>query len=122
MISPASALVGCWLLASSGADSRAEERVEVQFKPSGELLYATLEKGKWSVILLTYRAEGNHIISNQPSAPRDEKTEFSLRDGNTLTLSFGGEPSSYTRISACTFPAAKQSSSGLVSRVKRWLS
>jgi hypothetical protein len=115
-------IIGCWLLATSATGSDLGERVEVEFKPQGELVYATLENGKWSIMLLTYRVEGSEIVSNQPSAPNEERTEFHLSGTNELMLSFGGEQSSYTRIAACTFPTIQRPSLGILGKLKKWLS
>ena len=114
-------LIGCWLLATSATGGAPGERVEVEFKPEGELVYATLENGKWGIMLLTYRVEGSEIVSNQPSAPSEERTAFHLSGTNELMLSFGGEQSAYTRIAACTFPAIQQRSLGVLGRLKKWL-
>jgi hypothetical protein len=49
------------------------------------------------VMLLTWRIEGETLVTNQPSAPREERTAYILPDDRTLILSFGGQKSRYVR-------------------------
>ncbi len=102
------ALVGCWQLVSADASLPPSDRVEMEFKPSGELIYAVLEKDRWSIMLLTYRVDGKHIISNQPSAPREERTEFSLASDGSLSLTLGGTSAGFKRVQSCTFPTPEK--------------
>jgi hypothetical protein len=45
---------------------------------------------------MTYRVEGDVIVTNQPSAPHEERTRFK-RDGDDLVLEFGGVASRFSR-------------------------
>ena len=99
-------LLGCWVLVSGQQTVDAGDRVEMQFKPSGELVYAVHEAEKWQLMLLTFKVEGNTIVSNQLSAPREERTAFSFPASNQLSLDRSGNVTSYKRISVCTFPKA----------------
>ena len=96
-------LVGCWLLIDSPNGIDAGERVEMKLEPSGRMIYAILEKGRWKLMILSYRVEGNLIISNQPSAPREKRTEFSFSEPDTLNLEQPGNVSSFRRIQSCSF-------------------
>jgi len=40
-------------------------------------------------MILTYRIEGDTIISDQPSHPREEKTKFSFTPEGKLVLIYG---------------------------------
>jgi hypothetical protein len=87
------------LVAAPGAP--AIERVEMEFKPSGELVYATFENDRWQLMFLSYHIEGNHIVSNQPSAPKEERTLFSIAKDGSLVLDYGDSKSTYKRASTC---------------------
>ena len=76
----------------------------MQFKPSGELVYAVREAEKWQLMLLTYKVQGNTIVSNQRSAPHEERTAFSFPASNQLRLDRSGEVTSFKRLPACSFP------------------
>lgn len=49
------------------------------------------------IIKLTWRVEGDEIVSNQPSSHREERTKYSFENGR-LILTFGGERTSYHRV------------------------
>jgi hypothetical protein len=48
-------------------------------------------------MLLDYSVDGNVLITNQRSSPREDRTVFDIR-ANTLTLFYNGHPSSYVRV------------------------
>jgi hypothetical protein len=97
-------LLGCWLLVTGQQTVDAGDRVEMQFKPSGELVYAVHEAQKWQLVLLTFKLEGKTIVSNQPSKPREARTEFSFPAPNQLKLNHFGDITSFKRLTDCTFP------------------
>lgn len=45
---------------------------------------------------LTYRIEGDEMVSNQPSEPREERTAFRI-EGSCRVLTHEGEETSYER-------------------------
>jgi hypothetical protein len=61
------------------------------------MLYAISDQGKWAIMRLTYRIEGATIVSNQPSAPREDRTQFSLDPDGTLVLEQQGQRSWFRR-------------------------
>ena len=77
--------------------------VEMEFTPSGKLIYGVLENERWQVMLLTYRIDGESLISNQPSAPREEITRFVIAETGELTLDWSGQATTFSRISARSF-------------------
>ncbi len=83
-------LVGRWRL--SPHDRRSLARVgdhAMEFTPFGDLVYTTFDSSKITGrMLLVYRLNGNVLITDQPSAPREERSEFHL-DNNTLVLGTG---------------------------------
>ncbi len=64
--------------------------VTMEFKPDGRLIYAIHEGNKTQLIHLVYHVEGDTIISDQPSAPREERTRFVLTSDGQLLLDYGG--------------------------------
>ena len=72
--------------------------VEIDIRPDGTMDYTTIEYDKRQIMKLTYRIDGDEIVSNQPSAPREERTKFWF-ENDQLVLMFGGERTSYRRAS-----------------------
>src|SRR5262245_929554 len=86
-------LVGIWQQLGSDQDQAAE----LDIRADGRMLYAAPESGRWVIMKLTYRVEGDTLISNQPSAPREERTRFALAADGTLELEFAGERTRFRR-------------------------
>jgi hypothetical protein len=92
-------LVGAWIVDKSNAAALAElGDVLLEFGDDGGLLYTIRGQDKHQIIKLRYQIEGSTIVTDQPSAPRVERTEFSLAD-DVLTLAFGGVPYRFVRAS-----------------------
>ena len=77
------ALLGVWHLVTGAVD---EHDTDLEILPGGQMVYAIREAGQWQVMKLTYRLEGNVIVSNQPSAPREERTRYSFLPDGSLVL------------------------------------
>jgi hypothetical protein len=91
-------LIGKWKIDPADLQAIAEYGdVELEFKQNGELIYAIHEGDKDEISVLTFRLEGDEIITHQPSSPREERTKFFLDSRDKLHVSFGGEMSSYVR-------------------------
>lgn len=90
-VASANDLVGRWYGAVDG------EKVGLEFLPDGRLAYATLTANGTQVMRLTYRVEGGELVTNQASAPREERTAFSIDGKGNLTLTFGGALSVFSR-------------------------
>ena len=90
-------LIGCWRRVRSEVTAEDEEAVELQITGEGALQYCTLTKGKWQIMKLTCRSEGDTLFTDQPSAPREERTRFSFDDGETLVLEYDGKKAWYRR-------------------------
>ena len=91
-------LLGAWLVDKT--DELALERlgdVLLQFDESGGLRYTIREQGKRQIINLRYQVDGSTIVTNQPSAPQVERTQFSFDEDGVLTLAFGGVPYRFVR-------------------------
>jgi hypothetical protein len=68
----------------------------MEFDDRGNLTYIVKADDKDQVMLMTYRVSGDEIISDQPSAPDPQSSQYSI-DGDTLTLVFGGQPARFNR-------------------------
>ena len=86
----APALVGTWRSTES-AD-------EMEFFPNGELQFRTPTGDESTgVMLLTYRIDGDVIVTDQPSQPAEERTRFVV-EGDILSLTApDGTESTWTR-------------------------
>ena len=73
-------------------------KTALEFRPDRSLVYTALEDTRTQVILLTYRVEDGALITDQPSAPREERTPFLLSDdGKELVLIYGDRTARYVR-------------------------
>jgi hypothetical protein len=97
MTSPPQLLIGCWHLDSADPALDMTEPVEMEFKPDGQLIYAIEAGRKWQIMRLTFRVDGSTIVTNQPSAPGEERTAFVLDGNDKLVLDYGGAKASFTR-------------------------
>lgn len=69
----------------------------MEFRPDGSLVYTIHGDDADQKILLSYRIQGNVLISDQPSSPKTTKTEFLFGDDGRLALFFDDLPSFYRR-------------------------
>jgi hypothetical protein len=91
-------LVGSWILDDTDQRALADlGDVELEFGEDGGLIYTVHAEGKDQIIKLRYQIDGSTIVTDQPSAPRVERTAFSLSEHGVLTLAFGGTPYRFKR-------------------------
>jgi hypothetical protein len=91
-------LLGKWK--SDPSDLQTTElygQVSIEFTDRGEVSYTIHGPDKDQIILLNYRVEGDVLVTDQPSEPRQERTRFFLDSAGRLLLFFGGRKSSYIR-------------------------
>ena len=89
----ANPLIGVWKIDTSDAVSvEALGDVTIEFDEAGNLNYLIKSEGKVEAILMTYRVDGATIVSDQPSHPNPQRTEYALTSDGALILSFDGEP------------------------------
>lgn len=77
-----SALIGTWKSDpndSTGASTYGN--VTLKFGADGTLLYIIREQNRDQVMRLTYHIEPGFIVTNQPSEPRSERTEYQVAEG-----------------------------------------
>lgn len=91
-------LVGAWILDRSDTQALAAlGDVMLEFDSLGGLVHTVRGKGKDQVILLRYRVDRATIITDQPSAPKPERTKFSISKDGVLTLAIDGIPRQFRR-------------------------
>jgi len=91
-------LIGRWIADKSDTLTISElGNVLLEFDEDGSLAYVIRLEDREQIIKLQYRIDGDVIVTDQPSAPRVERTAFSLSDDEVLTLSFGGVPYQFIR-------------------------
>jgi hypothetical protein len=95
---PAASLLGRWRLTEADGDLDLGEGVRMEFRRDGKLIYTTAAGYRDQVMVLTYRVEGDTLITDQSSAPRLERTKFTLLGANTLVLDYGGSHAWFERI------------------------
>jgi hypothetical protein len=69
----------------------------VTFESDGRLRY-TIETATIQHILLTWRIEDSALVTDQPSAPREERTQFRFEGSSRLVLERPGERFCYERV------------------------
>ena len=89
-------LVGKWKLTEAPPEFGLDPGATATFRTNGELIYTIPEAGRLSVIRLIYRVVGDQLITNQPSAPREEATGFRL-EGDRLFLTHDGLVAIFSR-------------------------
>lgn len=73
------------------------EEIFIEFRNNGELQYRIELPDKTQKILMRYRVDGNKIISNQPSHPKEEQTNFRFENKNFLVLVYDGSETTYEK-------------------------
>jgi hypothetical protein len=71
--------------------------VEMEFYPDGVLTYAVKSAEGWNVLQLTYEIDGTRLVTDQPSWPRKEVTEFEVAGDGSLVLNYGGARCRFVR-------------------------
>ena len=90
-------MIGAWLVDETDARALTDlGNVLLEFGEGGGLLYTIRGQEKDQIVKLQYKVEGFTIVTDQPSEPRVECTQFSLTD-DMLTLAFGGVPYRFVR-------------------------
>jgi len=90
-------LIGCWQLEAADPALDMNEPVEMEFKPDSQLLYCVDTGDRWQVMRLTYRLDGNALVTNQPSHPQEERTVFVIDAAGGLVLDYGGAKARFRR-------------------------
>ncbi len=90
-------LIGRWAVDPTDVSAEAAlGEVILEFDDRGNLIYIIKDDEKDQVILMTYQIDGRRIITDQPSHPSPQATDFELA-GDRLMLAFEGVPSKFVR-------------------------
>jgi hypothetical protein len=63
-------------LAPDATEDQQLEAAEMEFRDDGWLYYWIPASDRWQIMKLTYRTEGDVLITDQPSSPREERTHL----------------------------------------------
>jgi hypothetical protein len=91
-------LVGVWELAEADEGLALDPGALMMFLPTGELRYAVPEGGNLQIALLTFRVEGEWILSDQPSVPRPDRTRFAFDGDEWLALTYDAGRARFRRV------------------------
>lgn len=92
-------LVGGWSLIESSGQDDVGDGVLMSFESNGRLTYAIEENGTQQIMNLTWSVEGDEIVSNQPSSPREHRTKASFdQRGRLVLIGEDGGKSVYEKI------------------------
>lgn len=86
-----SPLIGKWYGMDAG------NPVEMEFGANGHVTYDVLVGERHQIMLLTWRTEGDVLISDQPSHPQEVRTQFRFDAEGALILINEGIESRYVR-------------------------
>jgi hypothetical protein len=94
-------LIGTWTVdPSDEVGFRRYGNTTMEFKDDGSLTYRIItDDGKHQLMFLTYKVDGNTLVTNQSSHPREDRTEFELVNDNVLRLTHSGTRVTYCRSS-----------------------
>jgi hypothetical protein len=95
--SPDERFLGRWQLIKTDGDFGIGEGVTMTFTDNGKLTYVIHQKESKQIMNLIYRIEGKQLITDQPSDPRKESTEFSFDAEGNLVLDYGGSKGWFVR-------------------------
>jgi hypothetical protein len=91
-------LVGRWTTNPNDIESlRVYGLVTLVFAADGSLRYIVQGDKKNQIMILKYRVEDGVLITDQPSAPREERTPFKITSDGELLLQYGQVHSRYLR-------------------------
>ena len=98
IVTTAEDLVGKWVSDPEDVDSiRDYGQVSLDFSRNGTLVYAVRASGKREFIFLTWRIEGDVLVTDQPSAPKQERTRFNIDPDGKLSLLYADRRSVFVR-------------------------
>jgi hypothetical protein len=91
-------LIGSWNSDETGETTqKALGKVTMTFTEDGKLIYDVFEGGRQQRINMVYKVQGDTIISDQPSHPREQRTRYQIENGDKLILDFEGEKAVFNR-------------------------
>lgn len=91
-------LLGKWRTTKARVVDEPDEPITMEFLDDGSLTYIVEERETNQVALLTFRTEDGILISDQPSAPREERIPYSFADDGRLMLLHEGGLTTFARV------------------------
>ncbi len=82
-------LYGRWRLIRVEGDLDIGKGVTMEFRRNGTLDYCIDVGNKVQIMKLVFKVEDNMIITDQPSAPSEQKTAFVIDEKGHLLLDYG---------------------------------
>ena len=70
----------------------------MEFKRGARLVYCIGEKDSRQFMFLTYRFEGDTLLSDQPSEPREERTKYEITQDGKLILYYGNDKGVFVKV------------------------
>jgi len=97
-MNPAERLIGTWK--TDPSDEGSIDRfgnVFLRFGENGSLQHAFDDGNRYRVSLLHHHVDGTELVTDQPSAPREERTGFRFTTDGRLLLEHNGYGAVYVR-------------------------
>lgn len=92
-------ILGTWRLDPDDVKSQqVYGKISMEFTDTDDLIYTIHLNDKDQKMFMTFKVEGNLLITNQPSSPNYEKTEFRILPNGKLELYFEGVKSTYIKV------------------------
>ena len=91
-------LLGRWEFEKSEPAGSGFEGSAMEFEGNGKLTYASPTEGGTGLMVLTWRIEDAFLVTDQPSAPQENRTKFAFEGTDRLRLEYSGVTSWYARI------------------------
>ena len=95
--SPDQRFLGRWKLLKDEGGTEIGHGVTMTFTEDGKLVYVIHQKDSKEIMNLLFRVDGDHLVTNQPSQPQEERTKFSFDAEGNLILDYEGNKSWFTR-------------------------
>jgi YD repeat-containing protein len=90
-------LVGKWRQITSNKETDGEETTMV-FTLDGKLIYSIDTDDRTQIINLVYETFGDTLITDQPSAPKKEYSQYYFESDDLLILDYDGEKTKFQRV------------------------
>ena len=90
--------LGMWRLVKSNGSIDVGNDVTMTFTRDGKLTYVIHQNASDQVMNLVFSVDGNRLLTNQPSHPLLESTNFAFDDEDHLVLDYGDGKSWFARV------------------------
>jgi len=90
--------LGTWRLVKSDGSIDVGNGVTMTFSRDGKLVYVIHRERTDEIMNLVFTVDGDCLVTNQPSRPQTERTEFGFDADGHLVLDYGGAKTSFARV------------------------